>query len=73
MKDGAYLRVEDLAVSFRVEGGTVEAVRGISFDVDKGETVALVGESGVWSRVALRSPTYLAGCHSPGASAYKLF
>ena len=46
MKDGAYLAVKDLAVTFRVEGGSVEAVRGISFDVARGETAALVGESG---------------------------
>jgi microcin C transport system ATP-binding protein len=40
------LEVEGLSVSFRVEGGVVEAVRGVSFAIDKGETVALVGESG---------------------------
>jgi microcin C transport system ATP-binding protein len=40
------LEVEDLSVSFRVEGGTLEAVRHVSFRIDKGETVALVGESG---------------------------
>jgi microcin C transport system ATP-binding protein len=40
------LEVEDLSVSFKVEGGALEAVRGVSFRIDKGETVALVGESG---------------------------
>jgi microcin C transport system ATP-binding protein len=40
------LEVEDLSVSFRVEGGIVEAVRGVSFAIERGETVALVGESG---------------------------
>jgi microcin C transport system ATP-binding protein len=40
------LRVQDLSVSFRVEGGTLEAVRQVSFAIDQGETVALVGESG---------------------------
>jgi microcin C transport system ATP-binding protein len=40
------VRVRDLAVEFRTPGGTVRAVNGVSFDLDKGETVALVGESG---------------------------
>jgi microcin C transport system ATP-binding protein len=40
------LEVKDLSVNFRVEGGTLEAVRAVSFGIDQGETVALVGESG---------------------------
>ena len=40
------LQVRDLSVNFRVEGGTLEAVRQVSFDIDPGETLALVGESG---------------------------
>jgi microcin C transport system ATP-binding protein len=40
------LEVENLAVSFRMEGRIVEAVRGVSFTLDKGEILALVGESG---------------------------
>jgi microcin C transport system ATP-binding protein len=38
--------LRDLAVEFRMPGGTVKAVDGVSFELDKGETVALVGESG---------------------------
>ncbi len=40
------LSIRDLHVTFRTDEGTVEAVRGISFDVPAGRTVALVGESG---------------------------
>ena len=40
------LQVRDLSVSFHVVGREVKAVRDISFDIKKGETVALVGESG---------------------------
>lgn len=40
------LNVEDLALSFHSYLGEVEAVRGVTFTLNQGETVALVGESG---------------------------
>ena len=40
------LEVNNLQISFRTQGGIVKAVRNISFDLHKGETLAIVGESG---------------------------
>jgi peptide/nickel transport system ATP-binding protein len=40
------LRVRDLAVSFTTNGGEVQAVRGVTFDIPAGATLAIVGESG---------------------------
>src|SRR4051812_34544997 len=40
------LEVRNLAIDFRTEGGTVEAVKGISFTLKGGKTLAVVGESG---------------------------
>ncbi len=40
------LHVKDLTISFRTTNGKVQAVRGINFDLAKGETLSIVGESG---------------------------
>ena len=51
----ALLEIEDLRTQFFTSGGTVKAVDGISYSVDAGETVAIVGESGCGKSVSALS------------------
>lgn len=52
---GKLLQVENLHVTFQTHGGEIQAVRGVSFSLNKGETLAIVGESGCGKSVTARS------------------
>ena len=49
------LEVADLRVEFDTYGGTVQAVRGVSFSLERGKTLAIVGESGCGKSVTVQS------------------
>ncbi len=53
--DPAALSVENLHVEFATYGGVVKAVRGVSFNVRAGKTLAIVGESGCGKSVTMQS------------------
>ena len=55
LKDDVLLRVRDLRTYFHTSEGTARAVDGVSFDICRGETFALVGESGCGKSVTALS------------------
>ncbi len=58
------LRVEDLHVRFKADARTVEAVDGVSFDLERGEIFGVVGESGCGKSAMLRSLIRLLPSHA---------
>ena len=49
------LKVEDLAISFHTDNGRVKAVRGVNFELYKGEVLCIVGESGSGKSVTAKT------------------
>jgi len=75
MTKDALLSIDDLSVDFRAGDKATHAVKNVSFDIKKGETLALVGESGSGKTVTalsiLQLLPYPSASHPSGAIRFK--
>jgi peptide/nickel transport system ATP-binding protein len=69
----ALLEVRDLRTSFRTDDGPVRAVDGVSFSVEKGQTLGIVGESGCGKSVTCLTIMGLNNRRSTESSGEALF
>ena len=54
-KEMTLIEVRDLKVEFNIRGGLIKAVDGLSFDIKRGQTVGIIGESGCGKSVTARA------------------
>jgi peptide/nickel transport system ATP-binding protein len=68
-----FLSVQDLVVNYRSEGKTVHAVNGVSFNLDEGKTIGLVGETGAGKTSIAKALLRILPDHSTQLTSGKVF
>ena len=59
------LKVSDLSLSYRIRQGEVKAVQQVSFELERGQSLGLVGESGCWQVLRCQLPDGTASRQRP--------